>query len=488
VTQPAKLRSMQELSDSASSDWTDSTAREAWVQMKLVQVFMRHAVPALHSASLIVVVLVAILYGHVDQLGLWLWGISISAITLIRYWVVSRYRQKMNGVSGPLLDAFMARYAWTWTLSAIVWGALMFLFFLQAPVYHQFVCMTVLVALPGFAVGTFSSYLRGFSGYVDGLMITVIAALVFFLVQEQGEPSSFNTWGMLILALIYWTVIRASGQRIHAVQRANLELQFDNDALVISLTEKSRAALEAVAVKNRFIASAAHDLRQPVHALALYASWLAAEPALVAEITPKISRSTRAVNDLFNSLFDFAGLESETLRVRPQVVELAALIQDLRLQYEPVALERGLKMRTRASPAVVWSDPILLKRLLGNLISNALKNTRRGGVLLAARRRANAWRIEVWDTGAGIAEEHQQAIFQEFYRIPHAGTDEGFGLGLAIVSRLSYALGHKQQMTSRLGRGSVFWVELRDDPRTAAPAVAKADPAYAPDGWPVNGF
>ncbi len=463
-------------------------SREAWVQMKLVQVFMRHASPALHSASVVVVVLIAILYGHVDPLGLWLWGISISALTLARYWVISRYRRKMNGVSGPPLDAFMARYAWAWTFSSVLWGALMFLFFLQAPIYHQFVCMTVLVALPGFAVGTFSSYLRGFTGYVDGLMITVVAALVFFLVEEQGEPSSFNTWGMLVLALVYWAVIRASGQRIHVVQRANLELQFDNDVLVSSLTEKSRAALEAVDVKNRFIASAAHDLRQPVHALALYASWLAAEPSLVAEITPKISRSTRAVNDLFNSLFDFAGLETEALRARPQAVDLAALIQDLHLQYEPVALERGLEMRVRARPVLVWSDPILLKRLLGNLISNAMKNTRKGGVLVATRRRGDLWRVEVWDTGTGIAEEHQQAIFQEFYRVPHAGTDEGFGLGLAIVARLSQTLGHSLKMRSRVGRGSVFWVELRDDPQAAAALAAKAALECAPGGLPASGF
>jgi signal transduction histidine kinase len=438
--------------------------RDAWVEMKLIQTFMRHAQPALHSASLVIAVIVVILYGHVEPLGLWLWGISITAMTLIRYWVISRYRQKMNGVSGPCLDLFMARHAWTWTLSATLWGALMFLFFLQAPVYHQFICMTVLVALPGFAVGTFSAYLRGFTGYVDALMVTICAALVFFLVEERGQPSSFNTWGMLALALVYWIVIRASGRRFHAVQRSNLELQFDNDALVKSLTEQTRAALEAVEVKNRFIASAAHDLRQPVHALALYASWLAAEPALVAEITPKISRSTRAVNDLFNSLFDFAGLETQALRARPQAVDLASVIQDLQLQYEPVALERHLQLRIRVKQATIWSDPILLRRLLGNLISNAMKNTRQGGVLVAARRRNGLWRVEVWDTGTGIAREHQKAIFQEFYRIPQAGTEEGFGLGLAIVSRLSQALGHPVNMVSRMGRGSMFWLEMRDEP------------------------
>jgi signal transduction histidine kinase len=103
---------------------------------------------------------------------------------------------------------------------------------------------------------------------------------------------------------------------------------------------------------------------------------------------------------------------------------------------------------------------VLLKRLVGNLLSNAFKNTHRGGVLMALRRRHGLWRIEIWDSGVGIAKEHQQAIFQEFYRIPLRGTEEGFGLGLAIVSRMSQALGCPVGMASRVGRGSVFWVEL----------------------------
>ena len=130
------------------------------------------------------------------------------------------------------------------------------------------------------------------------------------------------------------------------------------------------------------------------------------------------------------------------------------------MQYAPLARERGLRFRTRIAPGAVSSDPVQLKRLVGNLLSNALRNTHQGGVLLASRRRRGVWCIEVWDTGVGIAREHQQAIFQEFYRIPLPGTEEGFGLGLAIVSRLSRALGHSVGMASKPGRGSVFRVEL----------------------------
>lgn len=429
--------------------------------MRLIHTFMRYARPALHSALVLLVVMVAILYRHVDPLALGLWATATAVVTLSRYGVISIYQRNLVGVSGPPLRAFMARYGWTWPASAMAWGASMFIYFLKAPIYDQFLCMVVLVGMAGFAVGTFSSWLPCFRSYVNGLGISVVIALLYELVKEGGLPSTFNTYGMLALVVIYWAVIRVSGQRFHEVQRVNLELQYDNSTLIKSLTEQSRAALEAVEIKNRFIASAAHDLRQPVHALDLYAGWLAAEPEFVEQITPKIVRSTKAVNDLFNSLFDLAGLEADPLRVNPQEVDLAVLLQDLEAQYAPFARERSLRLRVRGATGQIRSDPVLLQRLVGNLLSNALRNTHRGGVLMAVRRRRGVPCIEIWDTGVGIAKEHQQAIFQEFYRIPLQGTEEGFGLGLAIVSRLSEALGHPVGLASRAGRGSVFWVELR---------------------------
>ena len=436
-------------------------SREEWVEMRLIHTFMRYARPALHSALVLLVVMVAILYRHVDTLALGLWATATAVVTMARYGVISIYQRTLVGVSGPPLRAFMARYGWTWPASAMAWGASMFIYFLKAPIYDQFLCMVVLVGMAGFAVGTFSSWLPCFRSYVNGLGISVVVALLYELVKEGGLPSTFNTYGMLALVVIYWAVIRVSGQRFHEVQRVNLELQYDNSTLIKSLTEQSRAALEAVEIKNRFIASAAHDLRQPVHALDLYAGWLAAEPEFVEQITPKIVRSTKAVNDLFNSLFDLAGLETDPLRVNLQDVDLAVLLQDLEAQYAPFARERSLRLRVRGATGQVRSDPVLLQRLVGNLLSNALRNTHRGGVLMAVRRRRGVPCIEIWDTGVGIAREHQQAIFQEFYRIPLQGTEEGFGLGLAIVSRLSDALGHPVGLASRPGRGSVFWVELR---------------------------
>jgi len=278
---------------------------------------------------------------------------------------------------------------------------------------------------------------------------------------ERPFPGTATTYALVLLVLIYWSAVRMAGQRLNRVQRSNLELQFANAQLIASLTEKTRVALEAVEAKNRFIASAAHDLRQPVHALSLYADWLRAEPELVLQITPKIVQSTQAVNELFNSLFDLARLDASVVEVNWQRVDLPSLVGELELQYAPLAKEKGLDLRTHVLAGAVRSDPVLLKRLLGNLLSNAIRHTERGGVLLAVRPGEDGWRMEVWDTGVGIAPEHQQAIFQEFYRVArHNGTEESFGLGLAIVRRLCEALNHRLSMKSKPGQGTVFRLDM----------------------------
>jgi signal transduction histidine kinase len=457
---------------------TDTAARDEWVEAQLTRNFMRHALSALHATVPVIPVMVAVLYNDVDNLALLCWALVAVLMLIGRYAVVYLYRRDYAHAGAERQRAFMARYGWTWTLSAVVWGASMFLHYRQAPVSDQFVCMIVLVGMAGFAVGAFSASLRRFVSFTNGLGYTILAAMVYSVLIERVFPDDYTAYALALLVLVYWSALRTTGKRLHEMQRSNLELQFTNTGLITSLIEKTRTALEAVDTKNRFIASAAHDLRQPVHALSLYADWLRTEPEFVMQITPKIVQSTQAINELFNSLFDLARLDASTIEVNWQRVDVPALLDELELQYLPLARERGVFLRKRVRPLQVRSDPVLLKRLLGNLLSNALRHTARGGVLLAVRHASTGPCIEVWDTGVGIAPEYQQAIFQEFYRVVrHNGTEEGFGLGLAIVSRLCQALGHRLSMHSRLGRGTVFRLQLQAFDE--APASASSSPASA---------
>ncbi|MFT5934339.1 MAG: signal transduction histidine kinase, partial [Hydrogenophaga sp.] len=329
---------------------------------------------------------------------------------------------------------------------------------------------------------TFSPYLPLFRRYVGGLMVTAIVGLLLpGLLGQVVNPSTELTLLLSVLILAFWWLLTFAGRRLSAVYRASYEVQFSNQELIDSLKQQTHAALRAVDTKNRFLASAAHDLRQPVHALSLYADWLASEPEMGRDIAPRILQATWAVNELFDSLFDLTRIDAGNYKVHLQPVDVQQLLADLSMRFEPMAQAKSLSLRTRAPPVTIWADPVVLRRMLGNLVSNALRHTPQGGVLIALRQHDGLLVFEVWDTGVGIAPEHQQAIFQEFFRISqHQGTEDSLGLGLTIVSKLSTRLGYQLALHSVLGRGSVFRVTLPALTQTQADEAPKATLIQSP--------
>ena len=438
-----------------------SLSRPDWVEMQLIRVFMRDAVLALYITLVVTVVVAALLFSTIPSEQIFLWAFAQAALVVARFWVICKYRRDFRGVSGKPLTAFMRRHDWLWPLSAFVWGSMVWLFFPRASTFDQFVCMLILVGVASLSISSYGAQLKSSLLFIDILHISALAGLAFSLLTatQRIPPLNEIAW-LCVLVLVYWVLVRVGATRFNSVLRSGFEVQFDNTVLIASLTEKSRAALQAVATKDRFIASAAHDLRQPVHALNLYAGWLADDPHLVQQLTSKIVRSTQVLDELFDSLFYFSGLNSDPLRVKLAPVDLPTMLQDMAHQFEATAVERDIDLQVRCEAGTLVTDPVLIKRLLGNFLSNAFKHTGHGSVVLSARWYKDKWRIEVADTGPGISEEHQKAIFEEFYRAPSAGTEEGFGLGLAIVVRLSRALNHRVGLRSTLGVGSVFWVDI----------------------------
>jgi signal transduction histidine kinase len=441
--------------------------RSDWVDMQLAKSFMQDTKRSMPASFVVAWVIAAVLYKVAPPLLLVIWLLLSNLVILFRYLVVLQYQTTLQCVSGEALRTFLRRYDFLWVASGVLWGASTLLFFGHASGFEQLICALILVAVSCFSVYCYASRLKCYFAFANALCGTSLVLFVYCMLFDAFAYSLVDSVGLVLLTVVFHVMLRYFAIGFHDLQQHSLQLQFDNSMLIKSLTAKSAAALEAVENKNRFIASAAHDLRQPVHALNLYASWLVDEPELGPQVAPQIVRCTNAVNELFNSLFDFSGLNANAPEVHPQQVDLGELLLDLKHQYAPLALENGLQLRLHNASISTVSDPVLLKRLLGNLISNALKNTRRGGVLLALRQRGGRWRIEVWDTGVGIEARFQEAIFKEFYRVPRPGTEEGFGLGLAIASRLGQLLGHRLHMKSRVGRGSVFWIEQQGDSLSA---------------------
>lgn len=448
-----------------------------WINGELVKRLMHTAYGNRIWGVLPIPVMVGVFWGYGSGWGLVLWTLYATAVCVARFWVFHQYRRKVMRHDVTTQAAFYEKYGWVWSAGALVWGLSPLLFVEKAPLPNQFIGWLVFAVLGMLAVNTFAAQLRTARVYITVLVMAPVISLSWMVSVEWGFEGPPEHYWFILLLLMFWQVLLGAVRRNHMTLRRNYELQFRNSRLIESLTRQTQAALDAVEIKNRFLASATHDLRQPVHALALYADWLRGEPDLVKEIAPKIVEATKAVNALFDSLFDFARLDSGQIKLNIGPVDLGTLMHDLEVQYRPLAQAKGLQFRVHSRPGIVHSDPILLQRIIGNLISNAIKYTQKGGVLVAIRESTRgAFRVEIWDTGVGIARQHQQAIFREFYKIPtHPGTEDGFGLGLYIVSRLAHILGHPISLNSRIGRGTRFRLVLaRADIEQASQRAAEA--------------
>ncbi|MCZ8293136.1 MAG: ATP-binding protein [Hylemonella sp.] len=277
-------------------------------------------------------------------------------------------------------------------------------------------------------------------------------------------------------------------QMAEHLQQGRDELEQRVALATSELRAKKEEAETATRAKSRFLAAASHDLRQPIHALGMFVARLAQLPhdRETRHLIGNLEASVRAMQDLLDALLDISRLDADAVRVQLQPVPLAPLFDQLRGALQPVASEKGLRLRLRCSDIWVQSDPTLLHRILLNLISNALRYTGNGGVLVGCRRSrggSHLW-IEVWDTGVGIAPEHQQDIFREFYQIgnPERDRSKGLGLGLNIVDRTARLLGHPLQLCSVPGHGTRFRIELPlAQPGDLQSLLAAADPLPVDD-------
>ncbi|KQV60802.1 hypothetical protein ASC95_05070 [Pelomonas sp. Root1217] len=257
--------------------------------------------------------------------------------------------------------------------------------------------------------------------------------------------------------------------RAHEIDLLNQRLMTQLDELSLRKDEAERAN----AAKTRFLAAASHDLRQPMHSISLLIGVLRTrlnDPAQI-DLADKVQSSVTTMENLFGNLLDISKLDAGAVHPHVEDVDLGWLLERAAETWLPQAQEKGLSLRLRPDRWVVRGDATLLERIVGNLLANAIRYTRSGGVLVGCRRRGEQCELQIWDTGPGIAEEHREAIFEEFFRIgaPGTGQEKGLGLGLSIVRRCAHILGYAISVQSREGRGSVFKVLLPLAAGTAAP-------------------
>lgn len=449
--------------------------------------------PVSLTGNLAGIVLVALIYHALSpplMHGAWVAASLLGwSVRLLHY---LRYRRQ------PDADvATLRRWRRSWralvAFHALLWGLAAWLFWGAGTPFHDVALIFIVYSYCIVAVHMLSSQPRDFAAFISLALLPMIVRIA----SDERHPWHWQLAGMLtivfgITVLMGRSYGSALGQSI--ALRARTEELAARLRQEMAATENARRTAEAAnRAKTQFFAAASHDLRQPLHAMGLFAEALrqrVRDPE-VAALVNSINESVDALEGLFGELLDITRIETGGVEVRAVPLRMRELFGRLRLHFEPVAFEKGLMLSFRGEAHVAHTDPVLLERILRNLVSNAIRYTDEGGVLVSCRRWQGRLRVQVWDSGVGITPASLPRIFDEFYQVastralqPHQR--KGLGLGLAIVKRLAELMGAPLDVRSRAGHGTVFTLEL-PQARTTNEGAGDALRAPAPLGLTLQG-
>jgi signal transduction histidine kinase len=428
-----------------------------WIESESVKLIKESVMKTTFSSFVVTVVLLGLLYPHTKNDFFGVWATLHGFIFSLRF--IFFFRENNNITLNKYYDIVVMS-------AGFIWGATVYLLFNdeKSTVEAIALCLIIIYGIASTInlLPHFCSVKAFLFGYGVGIFLSLSGNIIF---HNHGIPTAVDAMSLMV-AILFIIILYKFSKRLNASHDKTLELQYRNNLLIESLTAEKQTAIDAVEIKNRIMASATHDMRQPILALDLYTDLLIHEPETVSVLVPKIAEATKSVITMFDAMFDLARMSMNQLVPVKVHLNLQEMFIALERQYQPMAKSKGLDLRVRLQYAnrELLDDPILLRRILSNLLSNAIKYTDKGGVLLLCRECAqHGFRAEVWDTGVGISPEMQEAVFSEFYKNPeNTGTSDGFGLGLAIVAQLSVLLGHQLTMKSRRGRGTMMSVRLQN--------------------------
>ena len=397
-------------------------------------------------------ILVWVLWDNVPHALLLGWLAAFCLYSLVRAAMARAWRRRSAGDIDH--RAWLVRVQWALAVGGSMWAAACFLFYVPDRIEYQLFLVTMLLGAVVSGLVTLAVYLPAYLAFV-----TPFVAATAIRYGQGGDPLH---WGIALAAVVTFFLFINFARYIQNSFVESLRLR-------MALAERNREVERANLAKSRFLAAASHDLRQPLHALNLFAAQLSqqADPVERARLVGRIDAAIASMNELFNALLDMSKLDAGVLA--PDITEFPVghLLDRVETTFAAAAREKGLHLSVVPSNSWVRTDAILLERILLNLVSNAVRYTSRGGVVVGCRRRGDSVRIEVWDSGIGVAEGERHSIFGEFYQAgaPPPGQRAGLGLGLSIVDGLCRLLGHPIDLASRPGKGSRFAVTV---PRVAA--------------------
>ncbi|MGO4762452.1 ATP-binding protein [Cupriavidus sp. 2KB_3] len=443
------------------------------IQSAMVRLLYRQSHGVLF-ANFVIPVAVVFVLRHSTYAGPLLWWMAmVYAVTLARI-LLSMVFYRYESSATP--RAWANRFAAMSWVSAALWGWLgSTALFPPGAEWTAFACI-VLAGMTCGAVPALSAQPRIYVG-----MVLLMGGP--FIVHNAMQPEPiYNVYAAFGIAMI---VVNSYFSRVtYHTLLTGVKLRFENLALIGQLEHERDRATAADMAKTRFLAAASHDLRQPVHALGLLSASLAAvaecgdvRADAASQISQRLNGTLDRMGGLLDGLLHVSRLDAGLMPARRQPLSLGKLLADLRDEYAEQASQHGSTLRVRVTQAWIDSDPELLRRILDNLLSNALRYAPQSRIVVGARRRPGAIEIQVLDSGPGIDPSQQALVFEEFTQLPNVQSEHGLGLGLAIVRRLADLLGHPVTLRSTPGRGSNFsvTVPLARDAEPEASALTSAE-------------
>ena len=411
------------------------------------------------SMGLGAIIFCAVMWRDIDALPMLAW---IALIALNQAWRTLLARAWSRARPGAAAATRWGRYWATGSmLAGALWGLAAWVAFPASPAQEAL----LIVCLFGVVLGG----LNLTAVYRPSFYAFVLAALVPLIVRVALPADAVHVYTALVMAVVLLFVL-IFGHHVNEVLTHALAIRYENADLIGELRARTRAAQDARTAaeaanraKSQLLAAASHDLRQPLHALGLYVAALAAHArdAACRDLVGSVQSAADTLDATFQHLLDFSRLEAGALEPELRVTALDAVLCRLRSDFAPLAAARGLSLTVVPTRLAVRTDPQLFACIVRNLVSNAIRYTRHGGIVVGARRTGACVRLDVVDTGCGIAPEHLARIFDEFFQVARPDAQEraaGMGLGLAIVRRLASLLGHAVDVRSTPGRGSRFSV------------------------------
>lgn len=384
-----------------------------------------------------------------------LWIGSIYVLTLVRWW---HYRKlDVPNASRAQIRAQGRAYIGFAFVSGCIWGSGGILFLDPADT-EQFIFL--FLTLFAMTSGSMTSLSARPLNYLAYALPAILPITVNLFLQED----TFFSW-MGLAALVYLSLTLLLSRNLYlSVDRA-MHLKYENQDLLVELREQTEVAQQASREKTQFLAAASHDLRQPLHAVNLFIESLGSKLSNEAEHHDlhRIRLGLDSLGELLNALLNIAQMDSGSMPVNRVAFPLNPLLRKLVVQFAPLADAKGLRLEITPCGLCVHSDPVLLERMISNLLSNAIRYTDHGTVRVICQKEGiNHLRIRVIDTGPGIPKVHTTEIFTEFVQLnnPERDRSKGLGLGLAIVRRLSERLDHPVELLTAPGKGAEFSVRV----------------------------